>query len=177
MFKDIDADIDGYICESVHKIQISSIVIPDINKNKVSELASLYQDPDSKIHKVDISDLKTRKVISSLSFQEAKKSAIGMAVIKNIETTNTTPELAVLIYTDAKSSLVQIKDTKNDQKIVKNINFLNSDYQPKAISVLPDVNGNKSDEIIVLGSDIFSDKFKMEMRDSKTGKLLKVIGF
>jgi Lectin C-type domain len=176
--KDYTPDIDGYICEwnAIGKKVLSSVIIPDINNNGAFEFATLYQNTRTKVNFVEIKDLVTNMLLSSLTFSATTQPAIGIAVLKNIEAGNTTPEIGILIYADLKS-IVQIKDVKNNQKIINSITFLGSDYKPESIGVLPDINGNLSNEIIVFGRHIESGKGKMEIRDSKTKAILNTVAF
>ncbi|SJM95528.1 exported hypothetical protein [Crenothrix polyspora] len=172
--KNISADIDGYICEwNSKKTKILSSAVVDIDGNGTFELATLYQNTKTNASIVEIKDLTTNVLLSTLNFSAGTGSALGMVVLKNIETSNTTPEIGVLRYTGTKS-IVQIKDVKDDKKTVGSITFLDSTYVPKAISVAPDVNHNGSNEITVFGTDKTTPAHtQMETRDSKTTNLLQ----
>jgi hypothetical protein len=166
----------GYICEWDYKNFIRSTVIPDINNNGVSELAALYWDTTKNLTSMQIMDSATSKTLGTLTFPASSGISSDLVVLKNIETTNTTPEIGVLVYNGSASS-VQIKDVKHNLTIVKNIPFLDSSYKPKSINVAPDLNGNGSSEIVMLGISKNTGKSKMEMRDSKTAAVLRSVVF
>lgn len=91
--------INGYICEWSYKNFLSSAVVPDINKNGAPEFAALYQGTKNNAHLVEIKDSATSKLLGKLTFPAEIESSLGMVALKNIETSNKTPELGVLIYT------------------------------------------------------------------------------
>ncbi len=167
---------DGYICEWDYKNFIRSTVIPDINNNGVSELAALYWDTIKNLATVQIMDPATSKTLGMLTFPASVGISSDVVVLKNIETANATPEIGALVYNGSVSS-VQIKDVKNNVNIVKTITFLDSTYKPKSINVAPDLNGNGSSEIVMLGTSKTTGKSKMEMRDSKTAAVLRSVVF
>jgi Lectin C-type domain len=164
----------GYICEWSYRNFLSSAVVPDINKNGASEFAAMYRSLNNSANLVDIKDMKTSALLGRLSFPGSVEPPLGMVVLKNIETTNATPELAVLISAGT-STYVQIKDVLHDLTIVNNIAFLDGNYKAKTISVSPDTNRNGADEISVLGIHKNTGKAKMEMRDSKTQAVLRTV--
>ncbi|MEQ1558165.1 MAG: C-type lectin domain-containing protein [Methyloglobulus sp.] len=170
------AHFQGYICEWDYKNFIRSTVIPDINNNGVSELAALYWDTTKNLTTVQIMDPATSKTLSTHTFPASSGSSSDLVVLKNIETSNATPEIGALVYNGSVSS-VQIKDVNHNLTIVKNITFLDATYKPKSINVAPDLNGNGSSEIVMLGTSKTTGKSKMEMRDSKTGAVLRSVVF
>jgi hypothetical protein len=172
--KDIVADIDGYICEWDYNQIISSAVVPDINNNGKPEIAGLYQSAKTKNYFIDMNDSLTHALVGKrLTFPLGKAPSGGMVVLKNIEKTNTTPEVGVLIY-DGTKTYVQIKDVQKNVAIA-NISFLDSSYAPQAISAIPDINNNGYDEIIVSGKHKTAQDVIIEIRDSKTKKLLRIL--
>jgi hypothetical protein len=60
--------------------------------------------------------------------------------------------------------------------LVKNICFDKS-FVPKALSVLPDLNSNGFSEIAVLGVSTATGETRAEVRDAKTGSIIRSIGF
>lgn len=93
------------------------------------------------------------------------------------------PEIGVLysqidgVYSEFGQPSVSIKDVKNNKSYLKTIDFLNSGFTPKAITVSPDSNGNGSSEITVLGIGKSDNMPKVETRDSETGAILNKTQF
>lgn len=178
-FWDDDSDspyIKGYLCEWSYKNILSSTAISDMNKNGAPEFAELFQDAKTSTHSVEINDSISHKLLSKLSFPASTEPSLGMVALKNIERSNSTPELGVLIHTD-KGSVLHIKDVKHNLITVNSIPFLDNNYLPKTISVSPDSNHNGSDEITVLGINKNTGKIKIEMRDSKSKAILRTVAF
>lgn len=169
----------GYLCEWSYNTFVGSAVIPDLNGNGADEFAALHVNFKTNGHTVQIKDSLTQALLSTLTFPAGVESSKGMVVLNNMQTSNGTPEIAILIYaaTSPNQSLVQIKDVKHNSTLIKSITFLDSNYRPKAISASPDINGNGADEITVLGLHQTTGKAKMEMRDGKTGAVLKTVAF
>ncbi len=165
----------GYICEWSGNNFLGSAVVRDINGNGVSEFAALYQDAKTAAHTVLVKDSATQAFLSKLTFPAGTKASQGVVALKNIQTTNTTPEIGVLINT-ASGITVQIKDIKNNLTLINSIPFLDKNYQARSITAVPDINSNGADEIAVMGSNI-NGKGKMEMRDSKTKAILRSVAF
>lgn len=84
---------------------------------------------------------------------------------------NGVPEIGV-VYSEFGQPSVGIKDAKNDKVLLNTLRFLTPSFNPKEISVYPDINGNGYNEITVLGIGKANNAPKAEMRDSKTGKVL-----
>lgn len=188
LYKDIPAHIDGYICEwnSKKTKMLSSVVVPDINQSGTPELATLYQNTvyqdattNTYTHSVKINDWATNTLIKELTFSGWKTPSVGMVVLKNIETTNKTPEIGVLLYNAAKKQvIVQVKDVKDNTKVIKTLPFfLEGKYVPTAISVLPDSNANGSEEVAVFGINPTTKRSRMEVYDYKISKLIAVSEF
>jgi Lectin C-type domain len=167
--KDNPKEIDGYICEwNYNKNFLNATLIPHDTYNKkdnLPEFAALHQDNEGK-NIVEIKDSKTGTLLRKLTFSSGSELSVGMVVLNKTS-------LAVLIYTETET-YIQIKDIKNIQAPVGRLSFLNSNYKPISISVTLDT---ESDKITVFGIHKTNGKGIMEMRDSKTGKILKSVGF
>lgn len=153
----------GYVCEWDGNHFVDNATVPDLNGNGVDETASLYVDYTNGKHTVVIRDLKTHETLSTLTFSTSLTPPVGMAVIADING-NGIPEIAVLTT----KRTVQIKDAKDNKKMLSSISFLNKKYQPRAITVIPDNNGNSADELTVLGISQGGQALS-ETRDSSTG--------
>lgn len=165
-----------YVCEWSTDTLVGVTNVPDFNGNKIPEIAVLYIDYKTGRHTVKIRDPKTGKVISTLLFKSGfAVPPAGPAVIKDTNG-NKVPDIAVL-YTEFGQPSVGIKDAKNDQVLLNTLRFLDSNYDPKEISVSPDLNGNGYNEITVLGTRKSNNAIKAETRDSKTGELLNNVAF
>lgn len=152
----------GYICEWDGNNFVGNATVPDLNGNGIDENASLYLDYKNNKHTVIIRDPKSHITISTLTFSTSTTSPIGLAIIADINN-NGIPEIAVLSKLN-----VQIKDAKNNTKVLKSINFLSKTYQPRALSTMPDSDNNGFDELTVLGT-LQTGKATSETRDSSTG--------
>ncbi len=158
----------GYVCEWDGNNYIASATLPDISGNGYDENALLYLDYKTNNHTVVIRDQKDNKLISTLIFpNKTPTPPIGLAVIADINN-NKIPEIAVL------SGLsVRIKDAKakSSDAILKTINFLNSNFQPRSLSATYSANTFGYSELTVVGSTI-GNNTTAETRDSKTGTML-----
>jgi hypothetical protein len=173
--KPVDAFLDGTVwlvrpgdVGSVEGVKhfIDNVTVPDLNGNGVDEIASLYLDAKNNIHTVIIRDPKSHVTINTLTFATSTAPPLGLAAIADLNN-NGTPEIAVL-----SERKVQIKDVKDNAKILKSVSFLNNTYQPLALSIMPDTNNNGFDELTVLGI-LPTGKATSETRDSVTSlKLL-----
>lgn len=152
----------GYLCEWDSNYFVGSTSVPDLNGNGVDEIASLYLDHKNNKHTVKIRDPQSHVTISTLTFATSTTPPIGLAVIAGNGFLNGA-KIAVLSNLN-----VQIKDAKNNSKVLKSIKFLNKTYQPRALSVMPDTNNNGFDELTVLGI-LKTGKATSETRDSGTG--------
>ncbi|MDD5274710.1 MAG: C-type lectin domain-containing protein [Methylovulum sp.] len=155
----------GYICEWDGNHFVANATIPDLNANGVPEIASLYLDYKNNKHTVIIRDPQSHATISTLTFATSTTPPIGLAVIPGNGFFNDT-KIAVLSNLN-----VQIKDAKDNSKVLKSIKFLNKTYQPRALSVMPDTDNNGFDELTVLGI-LKTGKATSETRDSSTGAKL-----
>lgn len=140
---------------------IDNATVPDLNGNGVDESASLYLDSKNNKHTVIIRDPESHVTINTLTFATSTTPPVGLAVIADMNS-NGTPEIAVLSGRN-----VQIKDAKDNTKVLKSIKFLKNTYQPRALSVMPDSNNNGFDELTVLGI-LQTGKATSETRDSNT---------
>ena len=158
----------GYVCEWDGNNYVASATLPDISGNGYDENALLYLDYKTNNHTVVIRDQKDNKLISTLIFPNSTPTPpIGLAVIADINN-NKIPEIAVL------SGLsVRIKDAKakSSDAILKTINFLNSNFQPRSLSATYSANTFGYSELTVVGSTI-GNNTTAETRDSKTGTKL-----
>jgi len=155
----------GYVCEWDNNYFVANATVPDLNGNGVDENASLYLDYKNNKHTVIIRDPQGHVTLSTLTFATSTTPPIGLAVIADMNS-NGIPEIAVLSKLN-----VQVKDAKDNTKVVKSINFLSKTYQPRALSVMPDTNNNGFDELTVLGI-LQNGKATSETRDSSTGAKL-----
>lgn len=160
----------GFICEWSADNFIDTALVPDLNGNGFDEIASLVVSYKTGVHLVIIRDSSTFGIVSILSFSQTFIPPQGMVVLDDIDG-NGVPEIGVLFIQQGYPN-VKIKDAKNNTKIVRSINFLSNLYKPKAISSTPDVNGNGSSEIVVLGVHKGTGRALSQVRDSKTGIVL-----
>lgn len=160
----------GYICEWSVNNYIDLASVPDLNGNGIPEMAALYVDYVTGRHTVKITDPKTDKVISTLHFKNDLKPPQGLVVLKDING-NKVPEIGVL-YIEFGQPSVGIKDAKNDSAFLNTLHFLDTNFNPKAISLYPDINHNGYPEISVLGVFKTNNTLKAETRDSQTGAVL-----
>jgi hypothetical protein len=168
----------GYICEwSVNK-DIATAIVPDLNKNGADEIAVLSVDYKTGKQVVQIKDSDTKKLLNTLTFAtDATYLPQGLVALKDLNN-NGIPEIGVL-YKQKEQPAVFIKDAKAapNSPLLKTLLFFNATYKGKAIAVSPDSNGNGADEITVLARHKATLATLTEMRDSKTGAVLKKVGF
>lgn len=170
----IDDTLQGHICEWSTNNFVGTTVVPDLNGNGVDEIAALWVAYQTGKHTVQIKDPASKAIISTLTFATNFKPPQGVVALADLNG-NGVPEIGVLFNNGGPA--VQIKDAKNNNKVLKTLNFLGGQYAPKAVNVVPDANGNGFSEIIVLGSNKNTGKGKSEIRDSKTDTVLDAVGF
>jgi hypothetical protein len=177
------SEVRSFICEWSAPNYVDITTVPDLNNNGVDETAALYVEIVAGKHTVKIRDPQTSATLSTLTFQTSFTPPQGVVALNDLNG-NAIPEIGVLANDAVKNQpAVGIKDAKSNAKLLKTILFLDNSYEPKAISVVPDSNGNGSSEITVLG--IRKDtgvptaigKAKSETRDSATGLILDETAF
>jgi len=163
----VGSNVKGLICEWSYNNFVGSTVIPDLNGNGRHEIAALYVDYKTSKHTVQIKDSGTGKVISTLTFATDDHPPLGVVSVDDFSG-NDIPEIAVL-YVDPNFGVpkVMVKDAKNNSKTLKNFSVLGLGYIPKNITSAPDLNGNGSSEISVIGIDGATGKARSETRDSQ----------
>jgi len=90
---------------------------------------------------------------------------------------NTFPEIASLLINSSNGeNFVYIKDTETNE-IINKISFLDDNWTPVSISYIEDINNNNFPEISVLGINKTSQQTRVQIKDSKTGKIVNNISF
>jgi hypothetical protein len=155
---------------------ISMATIPDYSggfgepPNDAPEIAILSRHIDDEFHKVSIRDSLTFNTIDNV-FTGPK--AVGHdLVVLNDTSGNEIPEIGVLgVLKDNDQVRVQALDAESGS-VLTNI-FLGGVYQPRALMIMPDINGNATDEIVALGVDPATQNVRIQVRDSLNTKKAK----
>ncbi|MCX7092735.1 MAG: lectin-like protein [Methylobacter sp.] len=158
----------GYICEWSSQNYISTALVPDQNGNGVNEIAVLFVDYVTGKHTVQIKDPQLDVLLKTLVFATNFTPPSGMVVL-NDTNNNGAPEIGVL-FTQFHFPSVQIIDIKS-AKTLKKINFMTPSFKPKSVNAMGDMNGNGTDEIVVLSINKITGVAQAEVRDSKTGAI------
>jgi len=170
-----DNNATGFICEWSESNFVGSAIIPDLNANASHEIAGLYVDYRTSKHIVKIKDSLTRETISTLSFATDDHPPSGVVSVADLNG-NGIPEIAVLYFdTTTNMPKVEIKDAKNNKRILKKFNVLGTGYVPRNITATPDTDNNGKDELSIIGIDNTTGKAKSETRDSNGQLIGKVL--
>lgn len=148
-------------------------VVNDLNNNGASEIAVLgVRDSDQAVQ-VEVRDGLSGLKLRAVSFP-ATWPPLDLGIVRNINGPGTAG-LAVLQQSDT-ALRVQLKDAKSGAQI-RNISFTPG-YGGVDLIALPDLNGNNARELaVLLDNPTPSGADKVEIRDSKTGALLRGIGY
>lgn len=172
----IASNVTGLICEWSFNNVVASTALPDSNGNRVADLAVLYVDYKTSKHSVQIRDGGTKKVLKTMVFETNDRPPLGVVTLADING-NGKSEIAVLyIDTESGAARVAIKDSFTTATL-KDFAVLGLNYTPRNIAVSPDLNGNRSSEITVLGVDGANGKTRSETRDSKTTAIINFAVF
>jgi len=150
-------------------------VYPDLNGNGAPELAVLGDNKDpTKADVVEVRDLLSGNKVKSLWLGSGWR-AVQQATLKDVNR-NGYDEVAVLrVRNDGLAVNVRVLDTKTGQKV--SAPGFDPSYPPTKLLALSDVNGNGADEVVVFGRRTDDGKQKAQIKDSKTGKLIRAVFF
>ena len=145
----------------------------DLNANGAREIAVLgVRDSDHAVQ-VEVRDSLSGIRLSAVPFPSAWPP-IDLGIVRNISG-NGTVGLAVL-QQNATGLQVQLKNALTGAQ-VRNIRF-NAGYNGIDLVAIPDLNGNQSWELAVLGDNkTLTAADQVEIRDSSTGQLIRTIAY
>lgn len=89
---------------------------------------------------------------------------------------NLSPEIATLRITSDGRTKVVIRDVSTKSSI-KTISFFSSDWEPISLSVIPDVNGNGSQELAVLARRDDTGAIRTIIKDTLTKEVVNAMSF
>jgi bacillolysin len=149
--------------------------LPDMDGNGVTELAALGQrGSDGRVF-VQIKDPVNKTLINLIPFLQSD-TAIAVAPLPDTDG-NGSPELAVLGKRIADGAVrVQLRDALSGANL-GTVGGFSSAYDPKALAVLPDINGNGQRELAALCLRTSDGGVRVEVRDSPSGTLVNTIVF
>ncbi|HEX7035138.1 MAG TPA: hypothetical protein VF210_05160 [Pseudomonadales bacterium] len=149
-------------------------LFPDLNRNGRGELAVLGDNwkPD-RTDKIELRDPVTGHVTGHI-WLGSGWTPLAQSLVRDLNG-NGTPEAAILrTHPDGRVNVVLIDLAS--RLAVGSLNFP-ADYPPQGLLVIPDVNGNGADELVVLGRRHDGFDQKAMIRDSKSGAWLRVLWF
>ncbi len=149
--------------------------LPDMDGNGVTELAALGQrGSDGRVF-VQVKDPVNKNLINLIPFL-VSDTPVAVAPLPDTDG-NGSPELAVLSKRIADGAVrVQLRDALSDANL-GTVGGFHSAFEPKALAVLPDINGNGQRELAVLGVRASDGRVRVEVRDSPSGTLVNVVLF
>lgn len=175
---------------------ISVVSVPDFDDgsgggvNGADEIAVLGVNSTDKI-RVAITDASSGNLIKDVLFGPTSTyTPLAMAVVPDFATSSTNitlngaPEIAVMrVWTSNGKVEVAIKDASSGNLVspISGIYFgLSTDFEPIAMAVIPDIDGNGYPEVAVLGEIMTGPNtglFSIKVNDSSTGNWIKNLFF
>ena len=148
--------------------------VPDINGNGQSELAVLGVDPATHRIRVEIRDAAAGTLIRAVTFLQSYAPQ-SLAIVPDVDGSGA-PGVAV-VGTDVVTGkvLVQVKNAKTGA-LVKNTEY-DKAYTPRSLAAVPDTDQNPGSELALLGTNETLGTVMAEIRDAKTGSLVKNVPF
>ncbi|MCK4840672.1 MAG: sulfatase-like hydrolase/transferase [Methylococcales bacterium] len=172
--KDGVLDYEDYFkSDSTRWVKPRVIALPDLDDDKISEIAILSQDDTGLIY-ASIKNVATGTTIHTIPFNN-NFLPIDFTVVPDL-TNDGKPEIALLARS-LKTGItnVYIKNSVTGA-LVSKISFDNT-AQPIAFGILPDLDGNEVFEIAVLEVTKSNNKTQVRLKDSMSGKWLHNIKF
>lgn len=150
-------------------------VYPDLNGNGSPDLAVLADNSDrNKADKIEIRDLSTGEIVQNIWLGKGWQ-VMRQELITDVNG-NGYEEVAVLQVNDKDGAVnVQLRDSKTGQGLGR-IGF-DRKYPPTHLFTLRDVNDNGADEVVVFGQRFNGGNQKVQIKDSRTGTLIRRIYF
>lgn len=147
--------------------------IGDVNGISAPELIVLGEHKNaSKADRVEVRDLNTGSMVKNVWMGKGFEVQTFRKV-KDLNG-NGVREVAVLRTKPGLVSVL-IKDPKTGAQ-VKSLTY-NKNFEPIKLVVIPDLNGNGSSELGVLGRNPNTKVQQVELRDTRTGKAIKMVYF
>lgn len=147
--------------------------IRDLNGNGAVEIAVLGIRNQDQAVQVEIRDSRSGVKLSTVPFP-AIMPPIGLTSVH--DTSCSRNHCLVVLQQNTNVLRAQIKDALTGARI-RNIGF-DSGYKGKAITIIKSLNGNQSTELALLADNkIPNGADKVEIRDSKTGRLIRNINY
>lgn len=147
-------------------------VVPDLNNNGTPEIAVLRTSGD-KVN-VQVKDVVSKALVRHIGY-DSKYASEELLVVPDVNG-NGVPEVAVFGKNPInQSQKAQIKDA-NTKKIVRNV-FFNKTFDPVDLVVMPDINGNGTSEIALLGIRPDNGLIRLIIKDSKSGILVSKVDY
>jgi len=141
----------------------SGVTIPDLNGNGLAELGVVGVNGGN--IKLRVADAATNTTIKKFSFYLSGHDPYDLATIADV-TGNGLPDVALLSRRLSDGAIqVQVRDAKTGARPFADITFLNAGFSPKALVVLPDVNGNGIQELGVFAVRNADNRAVVEIRE------------
>lgn len=165
----------GYVCEWSGSYRVGSTTVDDMNGNQQPELAVLYTNAKNSGFSVKVKDSKTRKAVTTNFIASTGiYKPYDLSTLEDMNG-NGKPEVAVLTKQyNLDKPYVLVKDLQSND-MIKRFAAFSVGYEPVSISTIPDRNGNGSAELSILA--VKAGRGKVEIRDSKSGRLLSSMPF
>ena len=145
-------------------------VLPDLSKDGAEDLAVLAENPSSGEIAVQIRDAATGAFTANVFFLNESWRALQLLTFGEVDD-NPGPELGVLATNDAGQIVVMLKDAKTNT-FIKNVFFLNANWEPIQAIVLDDISENGAQEIGLLAKNKNSGQLVVMVKDAATNTFL-----
>ena len=177
----VDGDGDGIARCDIGAVEFTAsafepqiLSLGDSNGDGSQDIAALVQDSAAGTVKAYVKDAENGASIKTVAFD----GAFTPTHFASLPDTNGNgaPEL-VVVGKKPTTGLVraEIRDSLSGQLL--NEIFYNSDFIPKQLSIVPDLNGNGADELALLVKYVSKNKLKAVVKDSMTDAWLGTFGF
>jgi hypothetical protein len=154
---------------------LQAVLVSDRNSNGAPEVAMLLRDPRSGRGVVWVADAKTNARIATISGFNPTITPIKLVVVADLDR-NRIEEFALLgLNTRNGEVTAEIRDGARSA-LVSRIRFGRSCI-PLDMATINDVNGNGSEELVILGRCEAEGSLTAFVRDAKNGEFVRRIDF
>ncbi len=152
---------------------LDQTLIADQNGNGYPEIAILRKKPDDSVISVRLNDSQTREGFGALYFDRSLRE-LRLLPLADING-NGADELLVFGRRANGAQKAQIKDSRSKSNI-RSV-FFDKNFPAQDIQACGDMNGNGSQELVLLGMRRTDGKLKVIIKDSLTGELIGTVNF
>jgi hypothetical protein len=149
-------------------------LLADHNGNGVEEVAVLRVKNNDDAVNVMVRDTKTRKPLGSMGF-DRNYPPIKLLTIGDVNNNGADEVVVFGQRFNGGNQKAQVKDSKT-KALIKAV-FFDKNFPGQDMASCADINGNGSQELVLLGKRASDGKLKATVKDAKTGELIGVVKF